>query len=312
MNTPILFIVFNRPALTKIVFEKIREAKPERLFISADVPRNKMKDDIKNCRETLEIFENIDWECQVEKLIQKQNMGCKNAVSSAINWFFEYVEAGIILEDDCLPDSSFFSFCGTLLNHFKNDERIMHISGDNFQKGKTRSTGSYYYSKYTHCWGWATWRRAWEKYDFGLQNYNTHFIRNQLKKINPDKKEYKYWKQTFDAFKQDKIDAWGSRWQFSVWNNNGLCILANINLVSNIGFGFEGTHTTDKQNKLSNLECGKIIEIHHPKAVEQNIEADLFTFYTIFYISPVKKLINFISTITPDSIKKIAKKIQIR
>jgi hypothetical protein len=231
-----------------------------------------------------------------------------NAVSRAVDWFFEHVEEGIILEDDCLPDASFFDFCQQLLAYYRTDERIMHISGDNFQQGKKIGGGSYYFSKYSHIWGWATWRRAWQKYDGKLANFSDGFIGTRLREINPIKAEFRYWKKTLELFKNGKVDAWGSRWQFSVWYHNGLCILPNVNLVTNIGFGDQGTHTRDSRNKFACLPRQKISILTHPAKVELNLEADRFTYYHVFHVTTSRQLINFISGIIPGGIKKILKK----
>ena len=153
---PVLFLIFNRPDLTKIVFERIREVSPKQMFIAADGPRKEHPEDVEKCESARKIvLDMIGWDCEVKTLFQKKNLGCGLAVSQAITWFFEHVEEGIILEDDCLPDLSFFSYCSTLLEYYKLSPNVMHISGDNFQQGKKRGPNSYYFSKYIHCWGWA-------------------------------------------------------------------------------------------------------------------------------------------------------------
>ena len=168
-QTPILFLIFNRPDTTKLVFESIKRIKPAKLYIAADGARkHKVGEDLL-CKETRSIIDLIDWECEIKTLLRTENLGCKIAVSSAIDWFFENEEQGIILEDDCLPNESFFNFCEQLLNQFKENKEIMHISGNNFQDGITRGDGSFYFSKYNHIWGWATWKRAWKLYNVKLE-----------------------------------------------------------------------------------------------------------------------------------------------
>ncbi len=160
-QTPILFLIFNRPDTTKRVFESISRVKPTKLYIAADGARKNKVGEVLLCQETRNIIELIDWECEIKTLFRTENLGCKIAVSSAIDWFFENEEQGIILEDDCLPHPSFFGYCETLLNYYKDDLRIGHIGGDNFQKGKKRGEGSYYFSQYYFIWGWAIWKLAW-------------------------------------------------------------------------------------------------------------------------------------------------------
>ena len=169
-TTPILFMIFNRPDTTARVFERIRGIKPSRLFVSADGPRLQKPDEAEQCIQARAVIQKIDWECEVKTKFSDKNQGCKMGVNSAINWFFEHVDEGIILEDDCLPDISFFPFCQTLLELYRNDERIMHIGGSNFQDGKLRDDGSYFFSGINHIWGWATWKRAWKQYDVQIRS----------------------------------------------------------------------------------------------------------------------------------------------
>ena len=167
--SPILFLIFNRPETTKKVFSAIKEVQPPRLYIAADGPRSEQPDEADHCELARTIATKVDWDCEVKTLFRDQNLGIRIAVSQAIDWFFEQEPEGIILEDDCLPDQSFFWFCKELLEKYRNDTRIMHIGGTNFQFGKNRTNYSYYFSRYAHIWGWASWRRAWEYYDEKLK-----------------------------------------------------------------------------------------------------------------------------------------------
>ena len=170
-NTSILFLIFNRPEETKRVFESIKEAKPSKLYLASDGPRSHVIDEEKIVSEVkLNVLNAIDWDCEVKTLFREKNLGCKIAVSEAISWFFDHEDQGIILEDDCLPSQSFYRFCEELLNIYKNDLRIWHISGDNFQNGIARSEESYYYSKFSHVWGWATWKDRWQHYDVMMKS----------------------------------------------------------------------------------------------------------------------------------------------
>jgi len=192
LYTPILFLIFNRPDTTQKVFNAIRKAKPKQFFIAADGSPPDREGEIEKCQKSRKIATSVDWDCEVKTLFRDKNLGCKIAISSAIDWFFENVEEGIILEDDCLPHQSFFWFCQELLEYYRNDTRIMHISGDNFQFGRKRGEGSYYFSKYSHVWGWATWRRAWKCFDINMKSFEEFKAENQINSIFQSKQQQKY------------------------------------------------------------------------------------------------------------------------
>lgn len=277
LTTPVLFLIFNRPNTTQRVFNAIRQAKPKQLFIAADGPRPDKEDEIEKCQKARQIATSVDWDCEVKTLFRDKNLGCKIAVSSAIDWFFENVEEGIILEDDCLPSQSFFWFCQELLKYYKNDTRVMHISGNNFQFGKMRGEGSYYFSKYTHIWGWATWKRAWKYFDVNMKSFKKFKKEAQINNVFNIKQQKKYWMKIFQRVYDDKINTWDYTWVYTCFINSGLCIMPNINLVSNIGFGIESTHTQGENNIFSKMKTEEITEIIHPEFVLADQEADLLT-----------------------------------
>ncbi len=298
-DTPILFVIFNRPQTTIRVFEQIKLLKPSRLYIAADGPRESNQTDTENCEKARAIIKMIDWKCDVHTLFRKKNLGCGKAVSGAINWFFEHVEEGIILEDDCLPDSSFFNFCQTLLARFRNDEQVMHIGGTNFQKGIKRGDASYYFSANVHVWGWATWKRAWKKYDFDVSDVEEFIGENKIQKYFSDPVIINYWHEIFRNMRQHKIDTWDYQWLYSVWNNGGYAIIPNSNLISNIGFGGNATHT-NANNEWANVPTNPITEIIHSQIIQQSKEADLYTFYSHYSPPAISK---------PTILRRIAKKI---
>ena len=279
LNTAVLFLVFNRLDTTKQVFEAIREAKPPRLYIAADGARESKNGEDEKVKEVREyILNHVDWKCEVKTLFREQNYGCKMAVSGAIDWFFENEDMGIILEDDCLPSQSFFWFCEELLDRYKDDMRVGQISGDNFQKGIKRGHADYYFSIYNHIWGWASWANRWKNYDVNLsQIKNTKFIDEILRNT----KYKKYWKDIFNTMKQQKIDTWDYQWTFCLWNNKQLTILPNVNLIENIGFGVDATHTTG-ESEFANLEAHEITLTNHPSKIVQNYKADEFTSKLMF------------------------------
>lgn len=276
-QTPILFLIFNRPDSTKLVFESIRSIKPAKLYIAADGARkHKVGEDLL-CKETRSIIDLIDWECEIKTLLRTENLGCKIAVSSAIDWFFENEEQGIILEDDCLPNESYYNYCETLLNYYASDERIMHISGNNFQDGNVRGNGSYYFSNYNHIWGWATWKRAWKAYNVDLSFLTETEIETLIEKQFDTKKERLFWNNIFKKVINKTIGTWDYQWTYAVWKNNGLSILPNKNMIANIGFNNNGTHTSGVDILgLSNMKTFSISNIIHPTEIEINKKADKY------------------------------------
>jgi hypothetical protein len=280
IDTPILFLIFNRPDTTKIVFEQIKKIRPKRLFVAADGPRIDKAGEFETCMQTRKIIEQIDWSCELKTLFRDENLGCKRAVSSAIDWFFEHVEEGIILEDDCFPHECFFRFCKTMLDKYRDNPQIMHISGDNFQKGINRGDGSYYFTKYVHVWGWASWKRAWSHYDVCMSRFPEYKKNNLIKNVFDDINIQNNWIGTFDNVYNNKVDTWDYQWCFSIWCQNGLAICPNQNLVSNIGFHPEATHTKDVNSLYSNMDIMDIGKIIDSTQVIRNLEADLYTFYS--------------------------------
>ncbi len=277
LRTAVLFLIFNRPDTTQVVFNEIRKAQPKYLFIAADGPRKDRPGETEMCQKTREIVDQVDWECTVSKLYRNENMGCKNAISSAIDWFFSNVEEGIILEDDCVPDPSFFLFCQELLEKYRDDKRIMMISGNNFQFGRKRTDSSYYFSRYAHIWGWATWKRSWKLYDKEMKEWPEIRKKGFLKDILFERKIVKYWETIFDSVYNGSINTWDYQWVFSCLIQRGLSIIPNENLVSNIGFDKIGTHTTGNSifSKLPKVTMK--FPLIHNKYVIRDMQADKFT-----------------------------------
>tara|TARA_B110000305_G_C19324564_1_gene580661 strand:+ start:160 stop:1041 length:882 start_codon:yes stop_codon:yes gene_type:complete len=278
LKTAVLLIVFNRPDTTPLVFEKIRQAKPPRLYIAGDGPRDDNDGDKEKIAKVREISTNVDWPCEVKTLFSDKNLGCKEGVSSAITWFFENEEQGIILEDDCVPHLDFFTFCENLLDYYSNDERVSVITGNNFQNGKLRGDASYYFSKFNHVWGWASWRRSWKHYQDDISFWPDWQKSSHWLKYIPNKVERTYWEKIFNKIYLNPKYVWDYYWAASVWYKNGLTITPNVNLVSNIGFGDHATHTKDKNSKFSNMSVNSLGNLTHPKKVERNYLADSLTF----------------------------------
>ena len=240
LTTPVVFIIFNRPEPTKKVFAEIAKAKPAQLFVIADGPRREHSSDEKNVAKTREIIKSIDWDCELFTNYSDDNLGCKKRVSSGITWVFEQVREAIILEDDCLPDSSFFRYCQELLEYYREDQRVGIISGDNFLNGDVLNKYSYYFSKYTHIWGWATWSNRWlEHYDVTINNWpqlrNDRFLLDAMK----SKEEADYWGRIFERIYNNEIDTWDYQWVLTNFLEKRLNIMPAVNLISNIGFNME-------------------------------------------------------------------------
>lgn len=290
-DTPILFIIFNRPDVTQVVFDEIRKLKPRHLFVTADGPRMDKPGEKEKCDAARSIIEQVDWECDVQRNFSDVNLGCKKGVSSGIDWFFDHVEEGIILEDDCVPDPSFFSFCAELLDRYWDDERVMMISGDNFQFGEKRGYGSYYFSKYAHIWGWATWKRAWQLYDVDMKTFPVFVSQGGMADVWDNRSVRFVWQKTLQNNFDGKVDTWDHQWNYAIWSQGGLSILPNTNLISNIGFGIDATHTKAVDRKVANMERGSIDAITHPIFVVQDKEADQFTFDQTFSGGFVRRVI---------------------
>ena len=235
----VLFITFNRPESTRRVFYCIKEVRPEKLFIAADGPRFGNKEDQVRCEEVRKIVRSVDWKCETKTLFCEENLGCKRAVSGAIEWFFNNVDEGIILEDDCIPNSSFFYFCEELLIKYRDNNRIMHISGTNLVP-QLDSVESFIFSKVFPIWGWATWSRAWRLYDITMKRWPEYKMKTDLYYFG---KQRGMVQKTLDTFYSNSIDSWDGQWAFTCMVNNGLSIIPKVNLIRNIGFNEEATHT---------------------------------------------------------------------
>jgi hypothetical protein len=288
-KSAVLFVIFNRPDTTQRVFDQIRAAKPKRLYVAADAPRPGLPDEELLCRQARAVVNNIDWDCELKTLYKTENAGCKNGVSSAVTWFFEHEEEGIILEDDCLPANSFFKFCDTLLEKYRNDTRIRHITGCNPHQGKKWGNSTYYFSNMTHVWGWASWKRVWKDYDKNLNKYNNDEVKEQLGNIFDDPLIVESWEQIFEEVKAGKINAWGYQLDFANFFNNGLTIIPNDNLISNIGFGANATHTLDESSIYANLPVNEIDEITDPVFILPEKQADLIVLTRDFNIAEKRR-----------------------
>ena len=256
MAVPVLLITFNRPNETKEVLKRIKHYAPKKIYVSSDGPRISKTNEVltvNNLRNSLNRL--IDWDCEVNYLFHSSNLGCKKAVSSAINWFFEKEEMGIILEDDCVPSIDFFKFCEITLNRYKDEEKVFHIDGTNF--GKPSNNHLLHFSKYALIWGWATWRRAWNYYDVDMIDYPKFRKNNFLQSIF-SKDEINYWIPKLDQAYQNKIDTWDYQWFYTIWKNQAITVRPDRNLIKNIGFDSDATHTKKASKFLKNIKLEKL------------------------------------------------------
>lgn len=292
LETPIVLMLFNRPRLVEAVFAAIAKAQPRRLFVVADGPR--FPEEAGICHEARSVIDRVDWNCEVVKNVVDQNLGCRQRVASGLEWVFSQVDEAIILEDDCLPDPSFFQFCDTLLGRYRHDERVMEIAGSNWQLGHSRTNDSYYFSKHSHTWGWATWKRAWDHYDEKLTMWPGLKGTKDWARMWNDPREMEYWETILDRVYEGEIDTWDYQWQLAMWCRNGLSAVPNVNLVSNIGFGRDATHTTRARHPLAELPTHRLDDIRHPPAVIAHKEADTFFFEHFLWAKPWKRYIRTI------------------
>lgn len=282
MDTPVLLIAWRRPHTLRQVIDAIRPVAPTRLYVACDGPNPEHPGEAEKVSDTRAVIEHeIDWPCQIDRLYSDVNQGCRLGVSRAITWFFEQVEEGIILEDDCVPHPDFFPYCTTLLDRYRHDTRVWCISGNNFQNGKWRGDGSYYFSRYNHCWGWASWRRCWQHYDADLSQLTAILDSGLLDMIFEDSVERNFWFGIWQRLlNSEEPGTWDYQWTFTCIANGGLTALPNSNLVSNVGFGEDATHTSSISIKT--LLSNGVNPSQHPSFLLRDAVADRYTFDTVF------------------------------
>jgi hypothetical protein len=279
-RAPVLFLVFNRPEPTQQVFQAIRVYQPSRLYVAADGPRPEKGGEWTLCAETRSVLKGVDWDCKVETLFRDRNLGCGTAVSEAINWFFDQEEEGIILEDDCSPDPSFFSFCEEMLDRYRDHPEVGSVSGNNFLPRGLHMEQPYGFSKYVQIWGWATWRRFWKNYDFKLAGEWSEW-NEIIRRVNPVQNQANYWLQIFKTLRAGLIDTWDYQVMFSSWRHEYVHIFPSRNLVTNLGYGTDATHT-NFQSPLAHLPRESIKDYRVTLPVTVDAEVDNATFYFRF------------------------------
>ncbi|MAR09273.1 MAG: hemolytic protein HlpA-like protein [Blastopirellula sp.] len=277
-STPVIFLTFNRPDLTQLVFNAIAMARPKRLYVVSDGARPHVAGEAERVAETRAIIDQVSWPCDVLTDFAESNLGCYQRITSGLRWAFQQAEEAIVLEDDCLPDPSFFTYCDRLLDQYRDESKVGNICGCNFQKGHSRTSSSYYFSKYFHCWGWATWRSTWEKFDANVRQPSL-LTADDLVSPWDTAAEKKYWHSIFRDHFSGKNSSWDFLWLYTCWQHDLLSVTPDVNLVSNIGFRADATRTSCSTNPLANLPRLPMPEVlRHPAAITRMCEADAFDF----------------------------------
>lgn len=277
LNTAVLFLVFNRLDTTKQVFEAIRQAKPPRLYVAADGARANKAGEAEKVNAVRDfIIQSIDWKCEVKTLFREQNLGCKYAVSGAITWFFENEQQGIILEDDCLPSQSFFWYCEELLEKYKDDKSVYLVSGDARGAESFDMQEDYGFCKYPLIWGWASWARAWKDYDPELTDWPAQ-RETLLNSISDYKPTVTFWHNVFDQMYNKKVDTWDYQFSYLLLKNKGKSIVPKVNLITNVGFGVDATHTFSADSEAANRQRYEIkIPLTHATSFESETKINNF------------------------------------
>jgi hypothetical protein len=282
LTTPVILTVYNRPQLTGQVIAALRAVRPARMLIVADGGWDNDPDDQARCAEVLRILKSIDWPTQLEWNISPQHLGCRRRIQTGLSWAFERVTEAIILEDDCVAHPSFFEFCRVLLERYRWEERVGLICGTNFQGGKRAASPSYFFSRYPLLWGWATWQRTWDRYEPDIVTWDSVRETSWLADFLGDSIASAYWRHIFDEVRAG-LDTWDYSMTFSFWRAGLLAAHPNQNLVRNIGFGPDATHTRDGTSALGNMRVEEIrFPLVHPSLVERATAPDVRTEQILF------------------------------
>lgn len=279
MQIPILLLVYNRYEGTEKLIKILNKIKPKKIYIAADGPKLNNIIDIANCSRVRKLFDKINWRCKIYKKYNNYNLGCKESITRSLNWFFSKVKEGIVLEDDCLPNKSFFRFCNVMLKKYRYNNKIFCISGSNYSKN-TKIKSSYYFSKYPHCWGWASWRRAWKYNETNISFWPKYKKTDIWKKLHTNYIEKIYWEKIFNTTYNNNFNSWAYPWTLSVWKKNGLTIIPKKNFITNIGIG-KNTENSFFRNSNDVYKSHSIKKINkHPRIISVAEKNDLEVFYS--------------------------------
>lgn len=277
VESPVALFVYNRPETTRQVFNKIRDVKPESLYIIADGPRSDVENAEEKCRETRSVTETVDWDCSVHRDYAEANLGLKERFVTGLDTIFSREERAIILEDDCVPNQDFYQFCDEMLEKYENDNRIWDVSGTNHLGTWKTNEQDYHFSYYGGIWGWATWRRAWQEYDPEMTLWGEPAIRQRVRDVVASESQYQYLRTIYERCHDGRIETWDYQWGFARHINSGLSVIPSENLVSNIGFGENATNTTDESATMADIPRGHIgfpIDFKNYIVVDRNYDAE--------------------------------------
>lgn len=302
-TTPVSFHIFNRPEQTWRVFNELKKIQPARLFITADGPRAERPDDIEKCARTRAIIDHIDWECDLTTFFSETNQGSFKSTSSGITRVFEQVENAIILEDDCVPHATFFRFCQEMLDHYRDEDRVALIAGNNFLPDSHTQDYSYYFSRYTHMWGWATWKRTWDMIDFSMSNWPAFRDRDGLGQYFERSHEKIYWHDIMQGMYEKRT---GLHWDYllilAMFINNSLVAKSSANLISNTGYDDDATHTSIKTRHHDTNLQGARFPLHHPPEITRDKLADDYMEANYFSMGLGEHLQKKAAALLPDTV----------
>lgn len=272
-DTPVALFVFNRPEHTRQVINAISKVKPQNLYVVADGPREGNEDDQVNCEQVRGLIDSIDWSCSITKNYSDTNLGCKLRISSGLDWVFSVNDEAIILEDDILPEPSFFNYCAELLERYRDNERVHLIRGSTLAENQD-SPHSYYFSRWYGIWGWASWARAWRHYDLGMEAW-PETGKTWLKSFLPEREMVRVMGYLFDEMHAGRIDSWEFPFFFTGWLNDAYAITPKVNMITNIGFGYGATHMTDPNHSSAQMTSQAITfpMIHPEESIVQSSDA---------------------------------------
>lgn len=274
MNTPLLLIHFNRPDCTRRQLEALQQIAPKRVWVLCDGARKECRGESERVQSVRLQLSHLPWKCQVIELYRVENLGVCQNIASGISWFLGQVEEGIILEDDCIPSPSFFTFSSEMLARYRSDRSVFTISGYTGKPSELEIDGSYCFSNYFACWGWATWKRAWDCYDSEMCGFcdsqEWKLIRHRM---HPTLRQRLYWKIIFNRILDGKTDSWAYRMQLSIWKQQALSIFPKFNLVENTGFTNDATNTAGL-NALQVRRAAIQFPLIHPELVKADGHVD--------------------------------------
>ena len=294
LRAPVSMLVFNRPEHTERVFATVAEARPKVLLVVADGPREHRPDEAVLVERVRAVVERVDWPCDVRTNYSEVNLGCKRRVSSGLDWVFQQVPECIILEDDCLPHPSFFRFCDEMLERYRNDTRVFQVNGSNFDPAATAMfDDSYYFSAQSHVWGWASWADRWRHYDVTLGAWPRILAEGALEDIVGGRDEAAYWRPILERLHRGEIDTWDYQWAFTCMLNGAAVVTPTVNLITNIGFGGDATHTTAEGHPLAGLPSSPMrFPLRHPVGVFRRASLDRRFFDRYSSVALKQRLLN--------------------